>query len=158
MTALLAARPEAAAAEHAQELLLEAVVEEAIEDRVDARVAVAEQVEEGHHYARRVGVRVEEQVDLAGEEGEPGHSEEHDDGGQHAHDALRLAVPALALAGQVWRLPDRPPGPQGVRDHPVRAEHRGNGQQVDEDVESEGVGDAETVVRKVLDTHLKRAH
>ena len=137
-------------------MLLETLVQEAVDERIQARVAVANQLEEGHDDAECLR-RVEEQIDGAGEEGEPTEGEQRHDGHQHLDDAFLLPHASLVVHGILQRVADRSPHPEAMRDTTVRHEHDDDGQQVEEHVEDESVDDHQSVVGEVLHADLHHA-
>lgn len=144
---------------HPSKTLLETVVQQTVDDRIDAAVAVCEQMQ-GCDY-RPVPVMqltvasVEKKVDLSREEGKPGDGEEDDDDDQHPNHSLLLGRSTAGIDSVPRRRFDhRRPVPEGDAYPPVGDEDDEDWENVEENVEEDGVGDVQAMVRKEFDAHI----
>ena len=107
-------------------MLTETLGQQTIYDGVDTTVAVATKLEEGHGDSERNfacgSSRIEEQINLAGEEWKPTNSEKSHNDNQHSNNfPLFLDPSRCVLVGQ--EIIDGSAKSQGVRNLPVRYTH-----------------------------------
>lgn len=137
--ALISVFPPTSMADRDPEVAAESVVHEGIEQRVEAGVHVADQLEHGAGNTEFVRHLTEEQENLHGEERKPANCEEYHDRNQCLDDFLLLSCVSYVVLRIRQRVPDWLSDPEPMCDLAVSTKHGYHGQQVEGQVEEEGV-------------------